>query len=708
MTAARSGQPLFLWGLLLFACFCVFGLLLGRDAVAAPAPPRLALLVGVGEYPQTGRRPWRKLQTREEIQALRKILINRHGFLDQDVRILEDGQASGRAIREAFSQHLIARAQRGAVIFFHFSGHGQQLADHDGDELDGLDESIVPGDATEQRAEEAEKSNILDDEIAGWLRRLSQRMRGASGQVEGSIVLSFDSCFSGTLSRGDLAERGRGWDESIDGPRPQPLGGAARSGGTSTLDLDPMDYVLLSAARSDQTAKEYAGGVFSLALISALTRLPHGVSYRALLHELTIEVRRRVSNQIPDFEGNLDRTLFGAPKGGPAAPCLSVSEVTGDTFKLPIGTLHLVSPGSIYGLYRAGDEEPGPGTLLGEAEVVEATATWSRLRLRRSERGALPPEEVRRARVIERQHAYKNTPPLRVRWEEESGGPCRSPHLRAALARIDAVRLSGPEPEPQPRSPYDVKLVAGPAALRFYRPESGTPFAEIPLGAQEESVHEAVALRLRSEWRFRRLLDLRIQSAHVRAALRLVPVDAHFNAAGLVDATQPHLSKASSSLRLSEGSIYQLEVQNLSMAPVWVTVLELWPDGTIKPLFPKPERPGDALIAAGAQPRLISFPYVFQASPRGLFTLKIIATSERIELSPLAQQADALTPQETSVRSPKPGARTAAHPLGALLVEALSGRTVRGELRAVPYGDFSVDDALLEVTPKGVTPEGLP
>ena len=63
-------------------------------------------------------------------------------------------------------------AARGSVVFFHFSGHGQQVRDKNGDENDGLDESIVPGDAQDQSAEAGERTNIVDDELAGWLRTL--------------------------------------------------------------------------------------------------------------------------------------------------------------------------------------------------------------------------------------------------------------------------------------------------------------------------------------------------------------------------------------------------------------------------------------------------------------------------------------------------------------------------------------------------------
>lgn len=136
------------------------------------------------------------------------------------------------------------------------------------------------GDAGDQSATSGALTNIIDDEIAGWLRQAGERMR-ADGKIDGSIVMSFDSCFSGTLSRGDLVERGRAWDEDLDGTAPAKVRGNGSAEVGSILDLPPRDYTLLSATRSDQTAKERDGmGVYSWALIAALNELPRDISYK--------------------------------------------------------------------------------------------------------------------------------------------------------------------------------------------------------------------------------------------------------------------------------------------------------------------------------------------------------------------------------------------------------------------------------------------
>ena len=41
---------------------------------------------------------------------------------------------------------LVRGAQPNDSLFFHYSGHGSQQQDHDGDEVDGTDETICPVD----------------------------------------------------------------------------------------------------------------------------------------------------------------------------------------------------------------------------------------------------------------------------------------------------------------------------------------------------------------------------------------------------------------------------------------------------------------------------------------------------------------------------------------------------------------------------------
>ncbi|MBL9008043.1 MAG: hypothetical protein JNJ46_27545 [Myxococcales bacterium] len=536
------------------------------------------------------------------------------------------------------------------------------------------------------------------------------------------IVLSFDSCFSGTMTRGDFIERGRGWDVDLEGPPPTPpspnsppsdaSSRSAEGKAAATLDLDPADYVLLTAARSDQTAKEDGGmGVYSRALVAALTRLPRDVSYRALLHEIAVEVRKAASNQSPELEGDADRVLFGAMPGKKAPSFLTVSRVQGERVELPVGSLHLVTEGSVYSLHRSGMEPPSPATLLAEAEVADVQPTTSWLRLRSA--GKKPPEaELAAARVVEKEHVYAGQP-LRVLWEEASGKPCAAPALRAVLKGLGEAKLIVPiaQGAAAGTASYDVKIVAKATQIELYRPESGKPFVEISAHVKGDTLTQTLTDRLRAEWRWRRLFALHGQSDFAKVAVRLMPVHAKRSAAGLIQETPtPQLARGVTSLRLRERELYQVEVTNESPGPVYLTLLELGPDGRIGILFPRADRPGDARIAADAKPRLIGLPYVFESeAPLGGWTLKAIATLDPTDFSSLVQDASTLRADELASRGDSLRQRANQHPLGDLLLEALSGGLLRSQVVPVAIGTWSTDTALLDVVAEpAAKPAGKP
>lgn len=709
------------WGWICLGLAMFIGL---RAAAAQPTPPavidqkprRLALLVGVGRYTKdvpVNKKAWRQLNTHSEIVKLRDVLQKRHEFLPADIKILEDSAtAKGQDIRDQFQKHLIDQAKPGSVVFFHFSGHGQQLPDKNGDEYDGLDESLVPADAVDQSIESGAKKNILDDEIAKWLELLTKNMRGPSGKVEGSIVLSFDTCFAGSLQRGDLIERGRGWDEKDDGPRP-PVGqrsGPPGANATALLDRGANDYVLLSASRNDQTARERDGaGLYSRALASALERLPREISYRTLMHEVMVAVRLQIKDQTPNWEGDADRGLFGTPFVKPLPSFLPVLAVAGARIQLPVGSLQLIAEGSIYSLYEKGEAPLGPASLLGDAKVVEVGSTTSWLQFQPAGRRRVSDADLQNARAVEKQRVYKDTP-LRVRCQDERGGGC-APAIRETLAQLQQSGLIVIDGGPQSAAKYEVKIVATEHSFVLFRPESGAPFAtltpEIKPGAPEAMPVRLANLseRLRFEWRWRRLFSLRGSSEHVQARLRIMPVSAKRDAAGQVaEDPVPLRSEGVATISLPEGTLYQIEVTNLSPTALWVTVLELMPDGSINTLFPQSSRLSDGYIAPNLGPRVMKLPYVFETTrPYGTSTLKIIATADQTDFSTLAQDANTLTPRDARERAAGMRTRASSNPLGGLLLETLSGNLVRSNVPALKAGSWSVDQALIEVPdPKAV------
>ncbi len=162
-------------------------------ALAQPGRRKLALLVGVKDYPTSLRfLPLQGCLT--DIQLQRQLLLHRFGFHPDDILTLTDAEASRQGILEAFEQHLIAQARAGDVVLFHFSGHGSQVLDPNPIAPDGLNTAIVPSDASGD-------SQTADD-IMGYTLGL---LRTALATENVTAVL--DCCYAGGGTRGNLRIR---------------------------------------------------------------------------------------------------------------------------------------------------------------------------------------------------------------------------------------------------------------------------------------------------------------------------------------------------------------------------------------------------------------------------------------------------------------------------------------------------------------------
>lgn len=287
-----------------------------------PTPTSRALVIGAEAYPEE--LGWTPLRGPvPDARAMADALVERGGFERGDVRLLLDGEATRAGILAALDE-LIARATPGDLLFVSFAGHGSQVLDLDGDELDGLDETIVPIDPVDA---DGKRQDIRDDEIADFIRR--------ANAVTDDVVLVFDCCNSGTNVRGAgaLVARQAPNERVSPAATTAPVGASEDQEGSGYLD-EPLAYVALSACRSFQQAFEVeveptdgvsrdgaAGsedgeplrrGVFTTALVDELLALEDGVSYRDLIERVRDEVRRKVMSQTPVIEGpNAQRALLG-------------------------------------------------------------------------------------------------------------------------------------------------------------------------------------------------------------------------------------------------------------------------------------------------------------------------------------------------------------------------------------------------------------
>eukprot|EP00198_Chlamydomonas_reinhardtii_P007619 XP_001696956.1 type I metacaspase [Chlamydomonas reinhardtii] len=155
----------------------------------APAPTnggrrRRALLVGCG-YPGTREALNGCLN---DVNCIKFCLMNRFGFTEQQILILRDDTRQPDFISTKANifrgiQWLMTDQQPGDSLFFHFSGHGSQQYDRNGDEEDGYDETICPTDF--RRA-----GQIVDDEL--------NRMMVQPLMPNVTLHAVIDACHSGT------------------------------------------------------------------------------------------------------------------------------------------------------------------------------------------------------------------------------------------------------------------------------------------------------------------------------------------------------------------------------------------------------------------------------------------------------------------------------------------------------------------------------
>ena len=235
---------------------------------------------------------------RADAQAMAAILQSKYGFDSANVKLLLDGAATRAGILAAI-ENLIRDAQRGDVIAVYYAGHGAERYNSKSWKARHLDQTIVPVDAN------SGVFDIRDKELADLFNRLIDK--GVS------LTLIFDSCHSGSITRGDptglvrLASIDR--RDSKDDSRPTPP--------------EERGALVFSAAQDDELATEKPGpdgdhGVFTTALIRVLRATPNSEPAHQIYQRVKAIVQAESNVQEPVIKGteaNKRRPLFGVAMG---------------------------------------------------------------------------------------------------------------------------------------------------------------------------------------------------------------------------------------------------------------------------------------------------------------------------------------------------------------------------------------------------------
>lgn len=260
-----------------------------------------ALLVGINYY-NTGNRLNGCV---DDIINMRNMLIDAYGYLPGNIILLHDDvnnkiKANGLPTCDniiGYLAYFAAKSSKMTQFWFHYSGHGAQIKDKNGDEVDGLDDVIVPLDYKS-------RGFIVDDDILIIVK-----------QIKCDTMMLFDSCHSGTVC--DLP-----WSFECLAKN------TYKSTKVNNIVLSNPNIHMFSGCKDNQTSadtydtvsKQYVGA-FTEAFIESLRASGHNVAMPVLHRSICNWLLTRGYSQIPLYSSSsnnpnyiLNKTLSSGKK----------------------------------------------------------------------------------------------------------------------------------------------------------------------------------------------------------------------------------------------------------------------------------------------------------------------------------------------------------------------------------------------------------
>ena len=270
-------------------------LLLFFVSAASSAGTQRALLIGISNYesnlpPLAG--------SRNDVLLIRKLLVHKYGFERANIGVMVDEQATRARIFAAI-RDLAEIAGPDDIVLIHYSGHGSQAPDTNGDEPDGLDETILPYDSRMPGI-----PDITDDELNTLI----------GGFRSESVVVILDSCHSGTGTRGGPSRVSQRW------VAPDTRRELYKSIATRQVLTLPISEKHVFFAAAQEFESELDGpfgpdnmrlGLFTAAMVGALANSPATVTPRQAIAGVSARVEEHKASAagMPIPEANMEAPL---------------------------------------------------------------------------------------------------------------------------------------------------------------------------------------------------------------------------------------------------------------------------------------------------------------------------------------------------------------------------------------------------------------
>jgi caspase domain-containing protein len=520
----------------------------------APQPHgKWALLVGINNYkysdkisPLAG--------SLNDVEAMRQVLVGKFEFPSENILVLKDSQATHAAIINAIQTHLIAKAQPGDIVVFHYSGHGSQMKDVTGKMISGLDETLVPFDSRGGQV-----FDISGAEIHPLLLQLAKKTP--------NVTFILDSCHSGTLVRGARV-RWVGPDTRTPPPLPAYSVAATRELGTTNEEALPK-FVSIAAATSRESAFEHFAdgedhGALTYFLTQQLRIAKAGATYRDVVDVVQANIRANFYNQTVSVEGaDADQYVFGDRTSLARTYVMaSPSSITSHAVTLSTGQVHGATVGSTYDIYAPGSKKFAPPERPVAKVRLAAVGPFT------SEATYVSSGSVTAAsRAVEREHKFGRLR-LRVFLDGvENSAPLQS--IKSALEPLANIEVVGKI------SICNIQLREAGERILTLGADSTT--LSPPVAVSDPNVVEKIVGQIKGWAKWFNILSIRNPSSEI---------ELQFTLAGS-QTRDPMARVGKPDMGLKVGEKVDATITNNSARDIYIYMLDLSSDGSISMVYPK-------------------------------------------------------------------------------------------------------------------------
>lgn len=580
-------------------------LLLSLGIVHAATAEKHALIIAIGDYPQEGF--WQDISSQNDIIHVKAALL-KLGWTEENIASLYDSQATQKGIISQL-EALAERVTEGDIVFIHYSGHGQQVLDDNGDELDQLDEALVPYDSPmifEEGVYEGERL-VRDDDIG----RLTTAIRKKCGP-KGQLILILDSCHSGTGTRG--MGKARGTDRLM---APDDFVMTLQSGEKTTgisnaedADLAPMASYFGASPRelNYETLDDQSRPVGSLsyAFYSVLANMDREYTFQEIYDRVKLKMKTLAPRQNPQCEGPSDVLILGGtiPE---TEEYYSVTAVnTPQTLTAEIGTLSDIFSGSTIEVYSRDRDE-----VLCRGEVTNAQLTSSQIQL--EEEITLQEDELIVVRVVEK--AYEGLTAA-VSFQADADSPWTRiiDHLKT-LPIVNEVHENA-----------DLFMIAKGDRLEISTRDGSTLHTAQYKSSLEPKLQSQTTNVIRSFIQGNFLKSYENQMPDHEFTVEIIIVDCRTN--------QPIKAIGEQDSDLPVGSCVQFKVTNIGLTGAYFSLIDIQPDNVINLIAPAVDLGYTADEYYLKPDASYTTNYTIEiAQPAGQETLKLISSKAPLDLS---------------------------------------------------------------------------